>query len=76
MISASGNLETLIKSCPCKYNITIHLRRSLDGDWTEIVNAIGKVHAMLHDEGVLKVHTDVRIETQYVQIISYCAFQW
>lgn len=32
----------------------------------EVMNIIGQAHNLIHDAGVQKVHTDVRIETRFV----------
>ncbi|KAL1581839.1 hypothetical protein WHR41_09428 [Cladosporium halotolerans] len=37
---------------------------SIRGQWVEVMNIIGQAHSLIHDAGVQKVHTDVRIETR------------
>jgi uncharacterized protein (TIGR00106 family) len=36
----------------------------LEGEWSEVMDAIGKVHARLHELGVPRCATDIRIGTR------------
>merc|ERR1711939_462585 len=36
----------------------------LQGSWLEVMNAIGEAHALLHDGGIQRIHTDVRIASR------------
>ena len=41
-------------------------KKNAEGGWTDVMNLIGKAHAELHDQGVQRVHSDVRITTRFV----------
>lgn len=37
-----------------------------EGSWTDVTAIIGKCHSMLHDQGVVRCHTDIRIGSRLV----------
>ena len=39
---------------------------TLDGSWDEVMGLIGRCHVMLHEKGVVRIQTDVRVGTRYV----------
>jgi uncharacterized protein YqgV (UPF0045/DUF77 family) len=43
----------------------------LEGDWTEVMNVISRAHALIHDAGVQKVYTDVRIVTRQAPLLLF-----
>jgi uncharacterized protein YqgV (UPF0045/DUF77 family) len=36
----------------------------IEGTWDEVFRAIGQVHTMLHEKGVLRIQTDIRVGTR------------
>lgn len=32
-----------------------------EGTWDEVTKVIGQAHSMLHEQGIVRVHTDIRI---------------
>lgn len=34
---------------------------SVEGSWKDVTTALGVVHQRLHDDGVVRIHTDIRI---------------
>merc|ERR1712029_606823 len=36
----------------------------LRGSWLDVMNAIGEAHALIHDGGIQRIHTDVRIASR------------
>ena len=39
---------------------------TLDGSWDEVMGLIGRCHVMLHEKGVVRIQTDVRVGTRCV----------
>jgi len=37
----------------------------IEGSWEEVMTVVGKAHALLHNNGVVRVQTDIRIGTRY-----------
>ncbi|PVH67987.1 YkoF-like protein [Cadophora sp. DSE1049] len=37
---------------------------AIEGSWTEVMNVIGQAHALIHDAGVQRIYSDVRIGTR------------
>lgn len=45
-----------------KVNWTMHSAgTTLEGSWTDVTNIIGQAHQVLHDQGVVRIQTDIRI---------------
>ncbi|KAH8145432.1 uncharacterized protein LAJ45_10554 [Morchella importuna] len=34
---------------------------TVEGTWDEVTGVIGQAHSMLHEQGIVRVHTDIRI---------------
>jgi len=34
---------------------------TLEGPWDAVVTVIGQAHTLLHEQGIVRVHTDIRI---------------
>lgn len=32
-----------------------------EGSWDEVMRLIGQAHVMLHDQGILRIQTDIRV---------------
>ncbi|KAH3682985.1 hypothetical protein WICPIJ_006045 [Wickerhamomyces pijperi] len=37
---------------------------TIEGTWDEVMNLIGQLHQHLHDEGILRVQSDIRVGTR------------
>lgn len=37
---------------------------NLEGSWDEVMKLIGQAHSLLHQKGIVRVQTDVRIGTR------------
>jgi uncharacterized protein (TIGR00106 family) len=36
----------------------------LEGSWDDVMRVIGQCHAMLHERGVLRIQSDIRVGTR------------
>ncbi|KAL7273364.1 UPF0045 protein M15 [Rhizina undulata] len=46
-------------------NYTMHSAgTTVEGSWEEVTKVIGQAHTMLHNQGVLRLQTDIRIGTR------------
>lgn len=36
-----------------------------EGSWDDVMRLIGQAHVMLHERGVLRIQTDIRIGSRY-----------
>ncbi|EFY90421.1 UPF0045 protein M15 [Metarhizium acridum] len=64
--SISGELEEvvrLLRHFGVKYTMQT-TGTVLEGTWDEVMNAIGKAHAAVHQRGVAKVQSEIRIGTR------------
>lgn len=37
---------------------------SVEGSWDDVMRVIGQCHAMLHEEGVVRIQSDIRVGTR------------
>jgi uncharacterized protein (TIGR00106 family) len=37
---------------------------TIEGEWDDVMNLIGQLHQSLHDEGVLRIQSDIRVGTR------------
>jgi uncharacterized protein (TIGR00106 family) len=56
-------IETLVKQSALEYKVH-DTGTVVEGPWTDVMNLIGNAHMEMHDQGVQRVHTDVRITTR------------
>lgn len=52
-------------------NLTIY---SLEGPWDRVHEVIGQAHTLLHQQGVVRIQTDIRVGSRYV--FAYFAYFW
>ncbi|CAF9908800.1 MAG: hypothetical protein GOMPHAMPRED_006318 [Gomphillus americanus] len=64
--SVSGevaDVQRVIRSSGLKY--TMHSAgTTIEGSWEEVMKVIGQAHAVLHQKGVLRVQSDIRVGTR------------
>ena len=58
-------MQLLLKASGLKYSMH-SAGTTVEGSWDAVVTLIGRAHALLHAEGVVRVQSDVRIGTRYV----------
>lgn len=39
---------------------------SLEGNWEEVMTVIGKAHSAVHEKGVVRVQSSMRVGSRYV----------
>lgn len=37
---------------------------TIEGEWDDVMNLIGNLHAYLHQEGILRIQSDIRVGTR------------
>lgn len=37
-----------------------------EGSWDAVMNLIGQAHSMLHEKGIVRIQTDIRVGSRYV----------
>ena len=42
----------------------IKLTTSAEGTWAEVMHLIGQAHSLVHQNGVVRVQTDIRVGTR------------
>lgn len=58
-----AKIELLIQKSGLKH--TLHSAgTTIEGEWDDVMNLIGQLHKHLHEEGVLRIQSDVRIGTR------------
>lgn len=59
MHSAGTTLgETPCSKTVCCGALTVH---ALEGSWDEVMQVIGQAHSMLHQRGVVRIQSDIRV---------------
>ncbi len=38
-----------------------------EGPWDEVMRVIGQCHAMLHQQGIVRIQSDIRVGSRYVR---------
>jgi uncharacterized protein (TIGR00106 family) len=58
-----ARIEIVIQNSGLKH--TLHSAgTTIEGEWSEVTNLIGHLHKTLHDNGVVRVQSDIRIGTR------------
>ncbi|KAH3671349.1 hypothetical protein WICMUC_004646 [Wickerhamomyces mucosus] len=58
-----AKVELYIKNSGLKH--TLHSAgTTIEGEWDQVTNLIGQLHQHLHEEGILRVQSDIRIGTR------------
>lgn len=55
-----ADIQRVLKASGLKYYMHGN-GTTVEGSWTDVTAIIGKCHSMLHDQGVVRCHTDIRI---------------
>jgi len=63
-------LKTLSFSKPYYDFQSCLLTNTIEGSWDEVMRIIGQAHTLVHQNGVLRVQTDIRAGTRYLSIAS------
>lgn len=44
-----------------------------EGSWDAVMKLIGQAHSMLHEKGIVRIQTDIRVGSRYVlrEVIGY-----
>ena len=40
---------------------------TVEGSWEEVMRVIGQAHVLLHEQGILRIQTDIRVGSRFVQ---------
>lgn len=57
--SQIADVQRLIEKSGLKYSMH-SAGTTLEGPWDRVYQVIGQAHAMLHQQGILRVQTDIR----------------
>ncbi|KAA8895725.1 YkoF-like protein [Sphaerosporella brunnea] len=55
-----AQVQTLLKASGLQYSMHAN-GTTVEGPWDEVMKVIGQAHGMLHDQGTVRVHTDIRV---------------
>ncbi|KAH3682983.1 hypothetical protein WICPIJ_006043 [Wickerhamomyces pijperi] len=56
-------VEEFIKDSGFKYDLDERNSMTIEGPWDNVMNFIGQVHLLLHDNGVVRLHSNIRVGT-------------
>lgn len=42
-----------------------------EGSWDDVMRLIGQAHGMLHEQGIVRIQTDIRVGSRYVYKSSF-----
>ncbi|KAL0639856.1 UPF0045 protein M15 [Maublancomyces gigas] len=62
-VSVSKQIADVQRLMKCSgLNYTMHSAgTTVEGTWDEVTRVIGQAHSMLHEQGIVRLHTDIRI---------------
>ena len=40
---------------------------TVEGSWEEVMRVIGQAHVLLHEQGILRIQTDIRVGSRFVR---------
>lgn len=43
----------------------------VEGSWDRVHQVIGQAHTIIHQKGVVRIHTDVRVGTRYPMLLAH-----
>lgn len=56
-------------------NYTMHSAgTTVEGSWDEVMRVIGQAHSLVHQLGVVRIQTSMRVGTRYVFYCGFCSF--
>ncbi|KAI5820841.1 hypothetical protein BZA77DRAFT_49092 [Pyronema omphalodes] len=55
-----AKVQTLLQESGLEYHMHAN-GTTVEGSWEAVFKVIGQAHGMLHDQGVVRVHTDIRV---------------
>lgn len=63
-----ADVQRVIRKSGVEY--TMHSAgTTLDGTWDDVMKLIGQCHTMLHEKGIVRIQTDIRVGTRYVHTL-------
>ncbi|KAJ5772888.1 hypothetical protein N7457_007784 [Penicillium paradoxum] len=54
-----ADVQRLIETCGLKY-VMHSAGTTLEGPWDRVYQVIGQAHTILHQKGIVRIHTDIR----------------
>jgi len=45
------------------------LRNYIEGPWDDVLRVIGQAHSLLHEKGIVRIQTDIRVGSRYAFIL-------
>ena len=49
---------------------------SVEGSWEDVMRVIGQAHCMLHEKGIVRIQTDIRVGSRYVLDTTKGFWKW
>ena len=48
----------------------------VEGSWEDVMRVIGQAHCMLHEKGIIRIQTDIRVGSRYVLGTTEWFWKW
>ncbi|KGO63465.1 Protein of unknown function DUF77 [Penicillium expansum] len=58
-----ADIQRLVETCGLKY-VMHSAGTTLEGSWDRVHQVIGQAHTILHQQGIVRIHTDIRVGTR------------
>ncbi|KAJ5927379.1 hypothetical protein N7516_009152 [Penicillium verrucosum] len=65
-----ADIQRLVETCGLKY-VMHSAGTTLEGSWDRVHQVIGQAHTIIHQKGVVRIHTDVRVGTRTDKVQSF-----
>ncbi|CAI7674076.1 unnamed protein product [Penicillium discolor] len=65
-----ADIQRLVETCGLKY-VMHSAGTTLEGSWDRVHQVIGQAHTILHQKGIVRIHTDIRVGTRTDKVQSF-----
>ncbi|CAI7658828.1 Cell wall biogenesis protein Ecm15 [Penicillium freii] len=65
-----AEIQRLVETCGLKY-VMHSAGTTLEGSWDQVHQVIGQAHTILHQKGVVRIHTDIRVGSRTDKVQSF-----
>ncbi|CDM35510.1 hypothetical protein DTO013E5_8012 [Penicillium roqueforti] len=65
-----ADVHRMIETCGLKY-VMHSAGTTLEGPWDRVSQVIGQAHTILHQKGIVRIHTDIRVGSRTDKVQSF-----
>ena len=65
-----ADVQRLMLTCGLSYSMH-SAGTTVEGSWDDVMRVIGQAHSMLHEKGIVRIQTDIRVGSRYGSSDAY-----